>query len=908
MAKQRAPLEFNSLGGGLITEANALTFPDGASIDEDNFELNRDGSRTRRLGMEYESLDTLIATFGNFYSDDSFGDVNSFLWKNVAGRGDVDILAVQVKWRIFFYLSGGQTISEGRIPEYIGAPEGWSGRFSFANIDGNLVVATGSSLIMTIVPSFDGTDTIPSLSPQYSPLTIRDLFGTSVTYNRAVEGDTPELPDYIDLNDPTYVTKRPLESGLPSSSVGEIVEYTAGSSVFYSAPNYTMHRTLSEFNPTSISGFIIEKAVYDGLSNPIGSGWTDFTIYFDRNNPAPSFTTLLATIGDTEYTLTSSGSHAFTTSYPGSWQWPDPSETYDTFTVSSLETASSYNYNLRNQSFSIKRYAKTGETLQDPIELFLAQAGKYPSMSDTVGSALYNNLDATNKTVDRYHAEDAVVNPLGSFPSAKGYFIIDALDRSSSREVAWRELVGDQEYSEAELSSLPPDRTPGGARVVAEYSGRAWYGGFSEEGTDTEAGGIRLESFLLYSQFANTKSALTRCYQKGDPTSQDGPELLETDGGFLSLDGAYGISKLVPLGNSLMVFAENGIWAVSGLDGNSFTPTSPRIQKITERGSISPTSVVVVDTAVVYWAKDGIYLVSLSTVGDYKVDSLTEKTIQTYYNDIPYLTKRDVIGAYDSYASEIVWAINNKIDRDEPTVLLKLQIITGAFTKHTLYDGLSSRTVFGPVETTPFSISTSSNTVTVDAATVTVNAEDVTIHGFTIESRTTDIKYIFSERVDEANNAAIGFASLTSPTFADWGEADAPAYMLTGYVSGGDFQRNKQVPYITFHFDRTEDGFELVEGDIVPSHQSSCLVQAQWDWANSVNSGRWSRAFQAYRYKRHFIPVDVSDTYDYGFETITTKNKIRGKGRVLSLKLESEEGKDCRILGWSAIMEVNGNV
>lgn len=39
---------------GLITEASALTFPEGATVDEDNFVINRDGSRQRRLGLEID--------------------------------------------------------------------------------------------------------------------------------------------------------------------------------------------------------------------------------------------------------------------------------------------------------------------------------------------------------------------------------------------------------------------------------------------------------------------------------------------------------------------------------------------------------------------------------------------------------------------------------------------------------------------------------------------------------------------------------------------------------------------------------------------------------------------------------------------------------------------------------------
>ena len=46
--------EFNTFVGGLVTEASPLTFPENASIDEANFELDRNGSRSRRLGMDYE--------------------------------------------------------------------------------------------------------------------------------------------------------------------------------------------------------------------------------------------------------------------------------------------------------------------------------------------------------------------------------------------------------------------------------------------------------------------------------------------------------------------------------------------------------------------------------------------------------------------------------------------------------------------------------------------------------------------------------------------------------------------------------------------------------------------------------------------------------------------------------------
>ena len=53
MAKAINAAEFSTFVAGLITDASPLTFPNNASLDEVNFELNRDGSRNRRLGMDF---------------------------------------------------------------------------------------------------------------------------------------------------------------------------------------------------------------------------------------------------------------------------------------------------------------------------------------------------------------------------------------------------------------------------------------------------------------------------------------------------------------------------------------------------------------------------------------------------------------------------------------------------------------------------------------------------------------------------------------------------------------------------------------------------------------------------------------------------------------------------------------
>jgi hypothetical protein len=107
---------------------------------------------------------------------------------------------------------------------------------------------------------------------------------------------------------------------------------------------------------------------------------------------------------------------------------------------------------------------------------------------------------------------------------------------------------------------------------------------------------------------------------------------------------------------------------------------------------------------------------------------------------------------------------------------------------------------------------------------------------------------------------------------------------------------------------RTEDGFQDVSGDVIPNKESSCKLQARWEWANSPNGNKWGREFETYRYNRFYMPEDINDDYDTGDKLIVTKNKLRGHGKTLSLKFSTSPNKDCNLLGWSMIVGVSTSV
>lgn len=89
------------------------------------------------------------------------------------------------------------------------------------------------------------------------------------------------------------------------------------------------------------------------------------------------------------------------------------------------------------------------------------------------------------------------------------------------------------------------------------------------------------------------------------------------------------------------------------------------------------------------------------------------------------------------------------------------------------------------------------------------------------------------------------------------------------------------------------------------TNESSCIVQSRWEWHSSDAQGRWGTEFQAYRYRQMFIADGDPASVTFGTSVITTKNKIRGKGRAISFRFRTEPAKDCRILGWNMEVAVN---
>ena len=109
------------------------------------------------------------------------------------------------------------------------------------------------------------------------------------------------------------------------------------------------------------------------------------------------------------------------------------------------------------------------------------------------------------------------------------------------------------------------------------------------------------------------------------------------------------------------------------------------------------------------------------------------------------------------------------------------------------------------------------------------------------------------------------------------------------------------------HFNRTEDGFvDLGGGAVTYSSPSSCMIEARWAFGDSASSGKYATPFEAYRFNRPFVPSGAGNTFDYGHSLISTKTRLRGRGKSVRFRFYSSPGKDFQLIAWGMPVSAGG--
>ncbi len=568
-------------------------------------------------------------------------------------------------------------------------------------------------------------------------------------------------------------------------------------------------------------------------------------------------------------------------------------------------------YNLYNQSWGIPRRHEGETVLVDPMVLFRTTYSTYPSNSETVWPAMQMQ-PVTPPNIPR---ERLFINLLQeqigvNTKAAKGYFVIDLLNRGPSRSEAI--AANKAKYPELELGTFETnaDSTPGGATVVADFAGRVFYAGFSGEVLERDGRSPDLSNYVVFSQLVRSPADAFKCYQDGDPSSREGHDIVDTDGGFFRVSGADGILHMESMGNSLIIFSNNGVWSVTGGSDYGFSATNYKVDKITDFGLIGAGSVIKEVDKLFYWSTDGIYMVARSQMGGFDAKNITEATIQTFYEEIGFTAKQRAKGVHDLAGRSVRWIYSEGTGflPGWQTKELVLDLVLGAFYVNKIANTSNPN---GPIvveafRSNPFLQDFSYDPIYAGADAVYIQDEIASYVQTTRNPSLQSVRYVTAVK-NSSGNISYTFSNYNNTYFLDWQKydnvgVDAKAFLVTGATTGGDSSVHKQTPYLTFHMRKTETGFS---GDFTPVGESSCLVNSLWDFADSQTSNKWSPQFQVYRHKRLFMPSSVNDTFDNGYSVVTSKSKLRGRGKAFSMRMETEPGKDCQIIGWS--LNVNGN-
>jgi hypothetical protein len=503
----------------------------------------------------------------------------------------------------------------------------------------------------------------------------------------------------------------------------------------------------------------------------------------------------------------------------------------------------------------------------DPLSTWDANRADYPSNADVWW--LYKSAN------DVFQPKIASAVTRGNSPAPKGHYILDAFDMDRSAAVSMSVNTGAGSVSVA-IAGLPVESAgvfrP---RCCAFYAGRVWYAGVDAQGYSNK---------LYFSQIVtDSNKDFGACHSQNDPTSEHSFDTLATDGGTVQILDCGTVIKLVPLHSSLVIFATNGIWTISGSTGIGFTPTDMSVNKISSNPNLSASSFADVAGMPAWWTTDGVYIVAQSNQsGGVQVTSLSEKKIKRFFiDDIPPECKRYAKGYYNNLTKVIHWVYRSTVPRSiteryEYNRVLCFNTVTQAFYKWS---------VESPTVTINGIVSVKGRVSSIDLEIVTSGGSDLTTN--TLEDiyvsvgEDEEIAGVFKYLVSENNGPAwdVTFAEEYDPRYVDFYSqdnegVDYESFIISGYRLRGEAQKKFQSNYVFLFLDSLDSNV--------------LYFGAVWDYANSQNTGDFGT--------RQLIDTTSVTGRNYKFK----KLKVRGSGLSLQFKIQSITGERFKIVGWSA--------
>lgn len=519
---------------------------------------------------------------------------------------------------------------------------------------------------------------------------------------------------------------------------------------------------------------------------------------------------------------------------------------------------------------------------RDPIGYYFARIGRYPTKGTVFPLGLGTYPELVNDTprqdkvwdVDPYRTQN-----LNFGSAATGHVILSAYD--PQRWLTMMKLMDRDDVSEIGTTPNPSSEI---FTTAAAWYGRACFG--------TASGKIFLSQ--LYKDSRNNIAG--KCYQEQDPTDADFNELLATDGTVIDIGGAGSVLGMVPLGNSLVVVTNQGVWQLEG-SAESYSIQAISVSKLLADSCSEPESLVSFPGGVAFFADSSIYVVQRDpTVGTLSPTSVSDETIKTLYVDT--YSSGVVATAFDYKNKRIEWLFSDGR-------ILQFDVRTGAFFPQKI-EGSNDRMFY--LHRTPrlYEVPQDEN-VTSNGENVTSNGEQVTTVASDIgEGPDTGLNYYQVYSINRRLVVVRG--SLISEAMVDYGTEEYRAYAEAGYDTFSDPTANKEIDTLFAWLEITEDGIEELGGgqyDLL--NQSACELSVKWEWSSTEESNRWYNVGNIYQLPVNYIVDDDDLSVDFGYTVAPVTRGIPGAGKSVVFRFDDQPGKKMRLLGWAvaAANEVN---
>ena len=528
-------------------------------------------------------------------------------------------------------------------------------------------------------------------------------------------------------------------------------------------------------------------------------------------------------------------------------------------------------YNLENQGWGRSVISNSSNSYNTDWKIFAPVSTEgvqspFPSNADIPALGIFEDPDSDGR---KEFKPDNIKNTyLGNARAPMGKNILDTSVASP------RSIQSDSTYV---LTSQPQYPFSYTKLCSTFFAGRVFYGGANN---------------VFFSQtLGEDDRKAYKCYQEADPTSEEFSEVIATDGGQIKISGASNIFRLEEIGAMLVVFAENGIWAISGGE-TTFSATQYSVKKISTYTALNFNSVINFGGGLAFIAQNGVLSLSQNEVTlDGVVSSLTDGKIQELYDTYTAEELRTASLSFSVKENKLYLLIGRE--------LLIYDLVLTAWYMHKVPVG-----ALGLSYQDDTKLVSSLQTITHEGVDVEYEAETLVLSTTVATSVVSKMELLYEDEVENRINSC-SFSDLSYFDFKDTEkEQEYEAFFITYPVHGGSLSTTKRIKQVACFFERTETGFEEnEEGGLEYVNPSSCKFQVGWNFPTNTSYiadeyNKWSREYEVYRLSRLEIS-NLGDSPLQATETISTRTSVRGSGKTMSFKFSSPSGFDCRLLGWT---------